>query len=630
MQTSPSGLLDEDEAPDDDAEDEETPIIDEDEDADGDGDEDEDGDGGGDEDGDGSGDGVVPGLIDYEADERKARPQVSAGDPHPVDLDAWLTLGWIANDELRLLATSSAGQVLGTFSAQKRDDIIQHIQADEKGEDVVTQAVRQFPPESQWAQLVSLAEGEGRGEAAMQHVKAVLALRKPELVVPFVAHMERLGQLLTSALYEASSKPSSRWLKARENSHASLLLPLLSVQRLHDAAPPDVLRRLGRHTSVLQCTKEDAEFYSKKDMQMHGVDRLSLLNLNIAVISIIFICMPPLLDIAGVSPVAIDAVCRSVGHVYAWLMGWWVWCKRCKKWIFVWNLTGARIADLMRTHSAVINNPISLNLPLIYSLLRGMSLVSSRVPHDEVSMTRKLAYTAAELKRKLKRKRGLPHKPQVYPTCRTTSTGKPYLGYVIFVHSKERLVTAVLSDDLLEPERGQIQLLSAAQQTAFDAALAKETTLQQEMEAALQREDGEAAAALREQVTKHRAEQLPTDGKLPDQRLCFEAYPSHIAVWGLACWCPTMSRPLADLLLPGADLNVPDWLVPLTMAAVSTSASKDGKYPALPTAHKLALHEYWGQQQIFHMFAEAEVEKEAKEARAAKQLLPPASPEAEV
>ena len=537
---------------------------------------DEDSDGEGDEDGDGTGDGIVPDLSDDPAVDavRWKRPMVEPGEPHAGDLRPWLVLNWIQEEELKRLGSSSLGQVMALISPHRRDAIIQHIIS---GEGTIDSIVEQYRVDWTMFDPDSLPEGAARLEAVKQRIKTVLSKRDPWMVEAAVVHLETLGALLTTALREAGRTPSSQWLLHRENYYVSLLLPLLSVQRLQDAAPPDVLRRLGRRTSVIQCCGQDA-----KQLKRGGADSLSLLNLNCAVLFIVFICMPPLLDQVGISPRMIDAVCRSLGHMHAWLLGWWVWCKRCRKWIWVWNLTGRRLADFRSTHSAVINNPIALNLPFIYSLLRGMSLVASRRGHDEVSVTKRLGHPKRQGNEKDGRRGlgGLPLKPQLFPTAGRTSTGKLFLGYTLRIDTGEQLVTTTLSEDFTAP-RNQLQL--------HTPRVAAAKTVGDELQ--------------------------------PTGLLQFCAYPSHIAMWALCCWSPSLSRPVVELQAPGADLNdAADLLVPLTLAVTSSSAARDGKYSALPLAHELALQEYWAQQQTLYIIEKAK-------ARAAAQMLPPvASP----
>ena len=458
------------------------------------------------------------------------------GDPYNVDLSGWVQLKWCSLDDLCKFATCDLGLVLGLVQETYEVKLIAYVQSQEP---LMTELIGCFPTQEQLNEFDNVRPGDV--DSAVDLIEAVVALRRPQITMRVVESLRGLGELLKEALLDASLQPAGRWLMhplGRVNYYVVPLLLLLSVQRFQDATPPAVLQELGRGTdTIMQCLWTDGG---------EAATHYSLLNNNNQALSELFAQSPPLQAQLGLSAVQLTNVYLTMGHALAILLGWLVWCPRCRKWIWIWNTTGRRRSDGRSAHQGIVNNPIEVSLSLIYSIVRGHTLIASRKGHDEVSMTKRLG----------KGGKGRSVKPQVFVTALTSAGGVLYLGYTLRTESTEQLLTVTLSDDPL------------TRAASFDRGL------------------HDIGATPKERTEQREALMV---AELP--ALHIVAYPSYIAMWRTTCWSPIM-----DGLY-----ETEDQLVPLVLASLSTSAAlpaEDGvhRYNDVPMQIEKELDDYWTQQ----------------------------------
>jgi len=483
-------------------------------------------------------------------------PRVAAGQVHQVDLSSWEALGWCSKAELNeKLSTHDLGLAMGVITEPWRQKIISFVKSQEA---LMTSVILRFPTQLGWDSFGTLAKDDVAAVEAL--VESMVNRWAPELVTQVVASLEHLAKMLKDALNAASLEPAGRWLTnplPRINYYAAPLLLLLSLQRLQDSTPPTVLEQLGRGGStVMECRQSDDLDANGTPGYLNGRhSNYSVGNMNLYPIRTLFGRSPPVHEIQGITLAMIYAVYVSAGHAVAFLLGWWYWCPRCRKWIFVWDMSSRRQSDGRSVHTGAVNQSIELNLSFIYSVMRGMVLISSRRGHDETSMTKTMGKGGA----------GRSTKPQFFPTALQTSRGLDYLGFTLRTEPAD----AQLVDITLSPS---------------PAARAPTSNPMQD------------------------ASSSPPLMVAEKSRLRFRAFPAHVLVWRITCWSPVIDNVW----------ETEDMLVPLVLASLSTSAAiagKDGKYRynAIPVEVRRALESYWHRQRIYWVTKEAEVEAKMKE-----------------
>ena len=494
-----------------------------------------------------------------EEQEQLYQPKVAeVGAPFDVDISRWAQLEWCSLEDLRKFATCDLGLVLGLVQERYEGKLIAYVQSQEP---LMTELIGCFPTQAQLREFDSVRPGDVKG--VVELIEAMVALRRPHITVQVVASLRGLGDMLKEALLDASLQPAGRWLMhplGRVNYYVVPLLLLLSVQRFHDATPPDVLKELGRGAdTIMQCLATDGD--------VQCATHYSLLNLNNQGLNTIFAQSPPLQSQLGLSAAELTSVYLTMGHAIAIMLGWLVWCPRCRKWIWLWNTTGRKRSDGRSAHQAIVNNPIELSLSLIYTIIKGHTMIASRKGHDEVSVTKRLGKGGI----------GRSLKPQVFATALRTANGVAYLGYTLRTEATEQLLTVSISDDPL------------ARAESFDKGL----------------QDIGATSKQREEQRENVMVVAPT-------ALHFVVFPSHIAMARINCWSPIMD----------GVFETEDQLVPLVLASLSTSAAipaEDGvyRYCEIPMQVEQELDYYWGQQRAFWITMKHLTKARAKD----KQLL---------
>lgn len=322
-----------------------------------------------------------------------------------------LAFAWLPRSGLEELATTVPGQVLASLDESHRQGIIDCIVA---GEPTVDCWLERFPTELGELGWVRVAD---RGDMVMQAAAAC-----DYLLPDMVTHVRKLGTLVYAALTSPATHLSAPWIKDTENYWTHMIVQLL-FQRLQDGTPSAALaemrgHQLARGTScVLQCT--DDAFENGFIRETEDAAMPSSININKAPIKRVLGPNASIVDNDGEYTLQdVFDVMMHLGPAAFDLILIWL-SKKCPKWRWLWNLLGRERGRLLHT----INNPFALNLPFVFLMLSGHTLVASRAGHNIVAVWRRFGSTDPGL--------GRAHKLQMFP-CREQipgSSGKFCLKY---------------------------------------------------------------------------------------------------------------------------------------------------------------------------------------------------------